>query len=170
MLKILANLISYAGSVRGDDVWRAQEVWFSFSWVSFLGIWEAVSGSTGWGLTGGASRTNNLEWFNILAFTALALSIVVRFGLFLVDTASLMNLGAVFFAGTIVIQLWPMVSMSLYERIVNRQMAEEDIEELRRIEFPTYVLYAAAIVISIIMSELLSTAPPLSAMTPPAQM
>jgi len=158
MLKILANLISYAGAVRGDDVWRAQEVWFSYAWVSFLGTLEALSGSTGWGLTGGAARTNNLEWFNIGAVAVLSASIIVRFVMFLFSSSSLMNLGAIFFASTIVVQLWPMVSLSLYERIVNRQLDPDNIEELQRIEIPNYLIYAAAIIVGIVMSETMTTA------------
>jgi hypothetical protein len=152
-LKILANLLSYAGSVRGQDVWRAQEAWFSYSWVSFLGLVEAITGSSGWGLTGGADRTNNLEWFNLLAILALSLSILVRFILFLVHDSNLLELGALFFAATIVLHLWPMASMSLYERVVNSQLPEEEIEELHRAEIPTYLIYAFAVIIGIVISE-----------------
>jgi len=161
LFKIGANLLSYAGSVRGEDVWRAQEAWFSYSWVSFLGLVEAVTGSSGWGLTGGADRTNNLEWFNLIAILALAISILVRFILFLANQEGLLELGAIFFAGTVLLQMWPMASMSLYERVVNTQLPEDDIEELRRAEIPTYLLYAFAVVIGIVISESISvTAPP----------
>eukprot|EP01094_Clydonella_sp_ATCC50884_P008790 TRINITY_DN18344_c0_g1_i1.p1 TRINITY_DN18344_c0_g1~~TRINITY_DN18344_c0_g1_i1.p1 ORF type:complete len:543 (-),score=222.60 TRINITY_DN18344_c0_g1_i1:765-2255(-) len=153
-LKILASLVSYAGNVRADDVWRAQEIWFSYAWVALLGMFEAVSGSSGWGLTGTNARTNRLEWFNMIMVLLLSVGILVRFVVFLLDSASdLLDLGALFFAATIVIQMWPMVSMSLYERVVNAYLDEEDIEELHRAEIPTYLIYGFIIIIGIVVSE-----------------
>lgn len=135
-----------------------QEVWFSYAFAAMVGIWDAfkerLTGKAGkWGVTGeGGSRNSNLEYFNIFVVVVLAIGIIFRLVhmlFFATSTSALVDFGATFFAATIVFQMWPMVSMSLYEMFHNANVDKESQKELHRFKIPTIVTYCVVLIIVI---------------------
>lgn len=118
MLNLLANR-----AVDNNDVWRAQQTWFSYSFITMLAIFEAVQARlTGkeksWANTGAGQKTSWVEIPNVLLFFTLMISQVValiRFFQYENATAPWNYVASMFFGYWIMVNLYPMVKMSLTE-------------------------------------------------------
>jgi len=156
--RFLSNYLSY-NKVSADDVWVAEEIWYSYSFASLYGIIDAFkeeftgTGIGGWGVTGEGKRTGNLEWANVLVVFGLLILIIIRFGFFLFAAANLIYIAAMFFGGGIVIHMWPIVSTTLYEYLYNNHLPADEKVDLRRFEVPAYIMFAAVIVVSVLLSQ-----------------
>eukprot|EP01118_Nematostelium_gracile_P015536 TRINITY_DN6248_c0_g2_i2.p1 TRINITY_DN6248_c0_g2~~TRINITY_DN6248_c0_g2_i2.p1 ORF type:complete len:964 (-),score=259.15 TRINITY_DN6248_c0_g2_i2:84-2975(-) len=158
LLKFFATYLSY-NRVRADDIWVAQEVWFSYSIPSFFGIVDAVTEAVtgraagGWGVTGEGKRISKLEWYNTIIFMILSSTILVRFVMFLIDPAkNITTIAAIFFAITVVIQMWPMVSTSLYEYMHNSHLPAEEKVDLHRYKVANYIGFSFILILGIFVS------------------
>jgi hypothetical protein len=60
-----------------------------------------------------------------------------------------------FFSATIVIQMWPVTSTTVYEWINNAHLTTEDKVDLKRYEIPKYLIFAIFIVFTILIGQLL---------------
>lgn len=118
MLNLLANR-----SVDNNDVWRAQQTWFSYSFITMLAIIEAIQARlTGkdksWANTGAGQKTSWTEIPNVLIFFTLAVSQVValiRFFQYENATNPWNYVSAAFFGLFIMTNFYPMVKMSITE-------------------------------------------------------
>eukprot|EP00339_Tiarina_fusa_P015065 CAMPEP_0117016706 /NCGR_PEP_ID=MMETSP0472-20121206/13146_1 /TAXON_ID=693140 ORGANISM="Tiarina fusus, Strain LIS" /NCGR_SAMPLE_ID=MMETSP0472 /ASSEMBLY_ACC=CAM_ASM_000603 /LENGTH=227 /DNA_ID=CAMNT_0004720863 /DNA_START=85 /DNA_END=764 /DNA_ORIENTATION=+ len=153
--KFLSSITAYTGKVEPDEIWVAQQVWFGYAFPAVVGIIDALRQQfTGkglsWGVTGEAERRNWLEYFNVFVVFALSIGILFRVvHMFLYVETSLIDMGAIFFAGTIVYQMWPMVSMSLYEWVYNIALDSTERDELVRFKIPTYIIYVVLLLMVI---------------------
>ena len=105
-----------------------------------------------WGVTGeaGEPRNNWLEYFNMGIVLLLTIGIIYRLvHMLFFSTAQtvLVDFGAIFFAATIVFQMWPMLSMSLYEMFRNSNVEKDQQKELHRFKIPTFVSYCVILMI-----------------------
>jgi hypothetical protein len=127
-----------------------QEIWYSYAFSAAVGILEAlyeyvtqIAGN--WGLTGDKKRYSfTLEFYNIFVVSLLSLLIVFKLVLLLGGSdliTAMLTMGASFFAGTIVVQMWPIVSMSIYEIFWNSHRAKRSIVELRRVVIPDIFIF-----------------------------
>lgn len=122
MARWLLNLLANR-AVDNNDVWRAQQTWFSYSFVTLLAIFEAVQARiTGkdkdWSNTGAGQKTSWTEIPNVLMFFTIAVSEVValiRFFQYESATAPWNYVSAMFFGFWIMSNLYPMVKMSITE-------------------------------------------------------
>lgn len=57
---------------------------------------------------------------------------------------------------TIVIQMWPVTSTTVYEWVNNAHLTAEDKVDLKRYEIPKYLLFAVFIVFTILIGQLLN--------------
>jgi len=134
-------------------------VWFSYSFAALLGIIDAFkegitgTGLEGWGVTGEGKRTGSLEWINVIVLLLLSICLFIRFMLFLVAAGSSAELAGVFFAGTIVVQMWPVVSTTLYEWAFNSHLPGDEKVDLQRIEIPNYIVFTLALVFGVLISQ-----------------
>jgi len=158
ILKFVATYLAY-DRVNSQDVWVAQEIWFGYSFASFFGVIDAfnesITGSAigGWGVTGEGKRSSKLEWFNTAVLLVLGLAILIRFLIFLIaPTQNITEIAAIFFASTVVIQMWPMVSTSLYEWVHNSQLPVDEKVDLHRYEIPNYIIFTAVLILGIVVS------------------
>jgi len=157
VLKFCQQYLSY-NKVKADDVWVSQEIWFGYSFASLIGVVDAfkeqITGKSlgGWGVTGEGRRSSNLEWFNVVVCLALSLIIFIRFVVFLIDPTNVVSVAAIFFAITIVIQMWPMVSTSLFEMIMNSVRERDEMVDLQRFEIPNYILFTVVLIGGILLS------------------
>jgi len=118
MLNLLANR-----AVDNNDVWRAQQTWFSYSFITMLAIIEALQARiTGkdksWANTGAGQKTSWTEIPNVLIFFTLMLSQVValvRFFQYENATNPWNYVSAMFFGFFIMSNFYPMVKMSITE-------------------------------------------------------
>lgn len=118
MLNLLANR-----AVDNNDVWRAQQTWFSYSFITLLAICEAVQARiTGkdksWANTGAGQKTSWTEIPNVLMFFTIAVSEVValvRFFQYENATSPWNYVSAMFFGFWVMGNLYPMVKMSITE-------------------------------------------------------
>lgn len=118
MLNLLANR-----AVDNNDVWRAQQTWFSYSFITMLAIIEALQARlTGkdksWANTGAGQKTSWTEIPNVLMFFTLAVSQIValvRFFQYENATNPWNYVSAAFFGGFVMSQFYPMVKMSISE-------------------------------------------------------
>jgi cellulose synthase (UDP-forming) len=118
MLNLLANR-----AVDNNDVWRAQQTWFSYAFITLLAIFEAIQARiTGkdksWANTGAGQKTSWTEIPNVLVFFTIAVSEVValiRFFQYENATAPWNYVSAMFFGLWIMSNLYPMVKMSISE-------------------------------------------------------
>ncbi len=83
----------------------------------------------------------------------LVACIVVRFVYFLSEENSIVYMAAIIWAGSIVIQLWPMAATTLYEWIYNTNLPPLYRKDLERIEVPTYVAYTTLLIVAVLASE-----------------
>ncbi len=90
---------------------------------------------------------------NVVAVFVLSVCITVRFLLFLINDNSVVYMSSIFWAGTIVVQMWPMVSTTLYEFLKNADRPPEDRKDLKRLEVPNYWIYTILLVAAILASE-----------------
>lgn len=103
------------------DVWRSQQSWFSFGISALIGIinafQERVTGKgIAWVSTGSSQRFHLMEVFNLFLVLSLIIGMIYR-GLMLLlneNSSCLTDITALFFGGIVLIQLWPMVSTSLF--------------------------------------------------------
>ena len=118
MLNLLANR-----SVDNNDVWRAQQTWFSYSFITMLAIFEALQARiTGkeqsWANTGAGQKTSWVEIPNVLLFFTLFISqfvALIRFFQYENATAPWNYVASMFFGFWVMSNLYPMVKMSLTE-------------------------------------------------------
>lgn len=161
--KFLTSFTAYTGKVDADEIWIAQQVWFGYAFCAVVGIFDALRQQfTGrglsWGVTGEAERRNWLEYFNVIMVFLLCVGIAIRtINMFVHVETSLIDMGAIFFAGTIVYQMWPMVSMSLYEWIYNTALDPSERDELKRFTIPTYVVYVILLILIIAVGVTIET-------------
>jgi len=140
------------------QIWVAQQAWFSYAVCSLSGIidaiQEAITGKAmkGWTATGEGKRVSSIELVNVFILLVLVIAIVVQFVKYVINPGDLNIVAAIFFSGTIVIQMWPMVSATIYERIYNMHLRPEERLDLQRLEFPNYVIYFFAVILSFIVS------------------
>jgi len=162
-LRMLNNWIALQG-VKSSSIWVAQEMWYSQAFTAFLGILDALYekfmgvGLTGWKSTGEGTRTTKIEYFNVIIAALLVFGIIMRVILFLASSSSnrLISFGSAFFAGVILIQLWPTVSMSLYELLVNRYKPSDEKKELGRFKIPNWLMFTVILVVGISAGVLLN--------------
>jgi len=53
---------------------------------------------------------------------------------------------------TVVIQMWPMVSTSVYEWVHNSHLEVDEKVDLHRYEIPNYIIFTAVLILGIIVS------------------
>jgi len=160
-LKLIFAYLSYH-NVNAQDVWVAQEIWFSYAFASIYGIVDALKelitgkGLGGWGVTGEGTRSSNLEYFNVIVVFSLILLMGIRAVLFFVSsTKDPVEMASIFFAATIVIQMWPVTSTSVYEWINNAHLTPEDKVDLKRYVIPKYLIFAGFIIATILIGQLM---------------
>jgi len=156
LVKFFCSLSAYSGKVDSEEIWISQQVWFGYAFSATFGIFDAcrerlTGKGMSWGVTGESERRHFLEYFNLFMVAALCLGIVVRLihMLFHFTESPLVDFGAIFFAGTIAFQMWPMVSMSLFEWIKNSAASEDEKQDMHRFEVPTYIIYIIALLLVI---------------------
>ncbi|RLN47215.1 hypothetical protein BBJ29_004685 [Phytophthora kernoviae] len=118
VLNLLANR-----AVDNNDVWRAQQTWFSFSFITMMAIWEALQARvTGkdksWANTGAGQKTSWTEIPNVLFFFTLLFSqlvALIRFFQYENATNPWNYVSAMFFGFFVMSQFYPMVKMSITE-------------------------------------------------------
>ncbi|DAZ92486.1 TPA: hypothetical protein N0F65_012716 [Lagenidium giganteum] len=118
MLNLLANR-----AVDNNDVWRAQQTWFSYAFITMLAIFEALQARiTGkdksWSNTGAGQKTSWAEIPNVLMFFTLLVSefvALIRFFQYENATSPWNYVSAMFFGFWIMSNLYPMVKMSITE-------------------------------------------------------
>ncbi|RHY36772.1 hypothetical protein DYB25_000675 [Aphanomyces astaci] len=118
MLNLLANR-----SVDSNDVWRAQQTWFSYSFITALAIGEAIRWRltgviSAWANTGAGQKTSWTEIPNVLMYFTLVISQCVglsRFFAYENATAPWNYISAMFFGFWIMSNLYPMAKMSITE-------------------------------------------------------
>ncbi|OQR89532.1 cellulose synthase catalytic subunit UDP-forming, partial [Achlya hypogyna] len=118
MLNLLANR-----TVDSNDVWRAQQTWFSYSFITMLAILEAVRWRltgviSAWTNTGAGQKTSWTEIPNVLMFFTIAVSQIVglvRFFNYENATSPWNYVSAMFFGFWIMSNLYPMAKMSISE-------------------------------------------------------
>jgi cellulose synthase (UDP-forming) len=118
LLNLMANR-----AVDNNDVWRSQQTWFSYSFITLLAIGEALQArltgkESSWANTGAGARTSWTEVPNILMFFTLGVSqfvALIRFFQYENATTPWNYVSAMFFGVWIMIQLFPMVKMSITE-------------------------------------------------------
>lgn len=118
MLNLLANR-----AVDNNDVWRAQQTWFSYAFITMLAITEAIQARvTGkdkdWSNTGAGQKTSWTEIPNVLMFFTLLVSefvALIRFFQYENATSPWNYVSAMFFGFWIMSNLYPMVKMSISE-------------------------------------------------------
>ncbi|KAF1782816.1 Nucleotide-diphospho-sugar transferase [Phytophthora cactorum] len=118
VLNLLANR-----AVDNNDVWRAQQTWFSFSFITMMAIVEAIQARvTGkdksWANTGAGQKTSWTEIPNVLFFFTLLFSqlvALVRFFEYENATNPWNYVSAMFFGFFVMSQFYPMVKMSITE-------------------------------------------------------
>jgi len=154
VLRFVTTLFSH-DSLIWNDIWVAQQTWFGYAFASLFGIIDAFQrGITDtdlevWKATGSSRNKSSLEWVNVIVLLALVICTTIRFVMVLfVESTDNTNqhIAAILLAGTIIIQLWPMVSMTL-----NILRSSSDSE--KRLEIPTYILFGLLIFIMILFSE-----------------
>lgn len=167
LVKSFSSLTAYWGKVSADEIWVTQQCWFSYAFGAIVGIFDAMrehltGRGLSWGVTGEAERRNWLEYFNMTIVFLLVTGIVWRFVwvLFIVDpyfraAQILIAFGGIFFAGTVIFQMWPMVSMSIYERLFNAAFKGDEKQELALIHIPTQFVYIVLLIIVIIVGIVL---------------
>nr|AFB20360.1 cellulose synthase 3 [Globisporangium violae] len=122
LIKWLLNLLANR-AVDNNDVWRAQQTWFSYSFVTMLAIIEAIQARvTGkdksWANTGAGQKTSWTEIPNVLIFFTMGISQVValiRFFQYENATNPWNYVSAMFFGLFIMSNFYPMVKMSITE-------------------------------------------------------
>nr|ACX56231.1 cellulose synthase 3 [Saprolegnia monoica] len=118
MLSLLANR-----TVDSNDVWRAQQTWFSYSFITALAIGEAVRWRltgviSAWANTGAGQKTSWTEIPNVLMYFTLVVSQFVgltRFFEYENATSPWNYISAMFFGFWIMSNLYPMAKMSISE-------------------------------------------------------
>ena len=118
MLNLLANR-----SVDSNDVWRAQQTWFSYSFITMLAILEAVRWRltgviSAWANTGAGQKTSWTEIPNVMMYFTLIVAEVValiRFFQYENATSPWNYVSAMFFGFWVMSNLYPMVKMSISE-------------------------------------------------------
>nr|AEC45570.1 cellulose synthase 3 [Pseudoperonospora cubensis]QLB37643.1 cellulose synthase 3 [Pseudoperonospora humuli] len=118
VLNLLANR-----AVDNNDVWRAQQTWFSFSFITMMAIVEAIQARmTGkdksWANTGAGQKTSWTEIPNVLFFFTLLFSqlvALIRFFEYENATNPWNYVSAMFFGFFVMSQFYPMVKMSITE-------------------------------------------------------
>jgi len=155
--KSVAAFLSY-DRVNSKDIWVAQEIFFSYSFASTFGamdaFYEKVTGKAlgGW-FTGEGKRRSKLEWLNALVVLLFVLAIFIEFIMFLVNPLqNIIEIAALFFSFIVVMQMWPMVSTTLYEFVHNSHLPAEEKVDLHRYEVPDYIIFTFVLVFGIIVS------------------
>ncbi|CAH0516631.1 unnamed protein product [Peronospora belbahrii] len=118
VLNLLANR-----AVDNNDVWRAQQTWFSFSFITMMAIIEAIQARmTGkdksWANTGAGQKTSWTEIPNVLFFFTLLFSqlvALIRFFEYENATNPWNYVSSMFFGFFVMSQFYPMVKMSITE-------------------------------------------------------
>nr|AFB20349.1 cellulose synthase 3 [Apodachlya brachynema] len=118
MLNLLANR-----TVDNNDVWRAQQTWFSYSFITMLAILEAIRWRltgviSAWANTGAGQKTSWTEIPNVLMYFTLVISQLVgliRFFNYENATSPWNYISAMFFGFWVMSNLYPMVKMSISE-------------------------------------------------------
>nr|AEZ51039.1 cellulose synthase 3 [Pythium aphanidermatum] len=122
LVKWLLNLLANR-AVDSNDVWRAQQTWFSYAFITLLAILEAIQArvtgkEASWTNTGAGQKTSWFEIPNVLFFFTLGVSQVValiRFMQYENATTPWNYVSAMFFGFWIMAQYYPMVKMSITE-------------------------------------------------------
>ncbi|TMW66986.1 hypothetical protein Poli38472_012102 [Pythium oligandrum] len=122
MIRWLLNLLANR-AVDNNDVWRAQQTWFSYSFITLLAIMEAIQArvtgkEASWTNTGAGQKTSWFEIPNVLFFFTLGVSQIValiRFFQYENATTPWNYVSAMFFGLWIMAQFYPMVKMSITE-------------------------------------------------------
>lgn len=118
MLNLLANR-----AVDNNDVWRAQQTWFSYSFITMMAIIEALQARiTGkdkdWTNTGAGQKTSWTEIPNVVFFFTLGVSqfvALIRFFDYENATTPWNYVSAMFFGFFVQSNYFPMVKMSISE-------------------------------------------------------
>ncbi|KAF0690345.1 Aste57867_18276 [Aphanomyces stellatus] len=116
MLNLLANR-----SVDSNDVWRAQQTWFSYSFITALAIGEAVRWRltgviSAWANTGAGQKTSWTEIPNVIMYFTIFISefvALIRFFQYENATSPWNYVSAMFFGFWVMSNLYPMVKMSI---------------------------------------------------------
>lgn len=141
---------AYAG-VSAVDVLRSQQTWFSYNVCHVMGVVDAlnVNGRMGWvANTGERNRRSWMEWINIGICGLLVVMIGFRLVAFLVEggCSPWNTFGAVFFASYILMNMWPMASVSLNERLSS---ASDEEKEHRTLTVHTPVLISIGTILGV---------------------
>ncbi|KAF0690348.1 Aste57867_18279 [Aphanomyces stellatus] len=118
MLNLMANR-----TVDNNDVWRAQQTWFSYSFITALAIMEAIRWRltgviSAWTNTGAGQKTSWTEIPNVMMYFTLVVSQFIALGRFFQyenATAPWNYISAMFFGFWIMSNLYPMAKMSITE-------------------------------------------------------
>ncbi|KAG9413051.1 hypothetical protein AC1031_016067 [Aphanomyces cochlioides] len=118
MLNLLANR-----TVDNNDVWRAQQTWFSYSFITALAILEAIRWRftgviSAWTNTGAGQKTSWTEIPNVMILFSLLVSQFValaRFFSYENATSPWNYISAMFFGFWIMSNFYPMAKMSISE-------------------------------------------------------
>ena len=159
-LKSLASMFAYYEVVIHRDIWRAQQVWFTFGFPSLMGMMQSFSTrlqswlikehvEAKWVTTASNARRNAMEWFNgIYLFVLVGAMIVSIFTVLRANETCFEFLAASLFGGAIAIMLWPGVSMTIYEMAPCLHSVYTS-----RVEIPTHLVYAGLVVLGLVISQ-----------------
>ncbi|PXF48502.1 Cellulose synthase catalytic subunit A [UDP-forming] [Gracilariopsis chorda] len=149
-IRYIAFYSAFAG-VSSTDILRSQQTWFSYNVCHVMGVVDAlnVNGRMGWvANTGERNRRYWMEWVNILLCFLLSFMIVFRLVAFLAQggCAPWDTLGSVSFGSYILMNMYPMASISLNERLSS---ASDEEKEHKPLSFPVPHLISIGTIIGV---------------------
>lgn len=134
------------------DILRGQQTWFSYNICHIVGVYDAlnVNSRLGWvANTGERNRRSWMEWINIFMTFVIGVLIVFRFIAFLTIDGGCRpwnSIGAIFFGLYIFVHLYPMVAISLNERLSS---ATDDEKEHKKLGVPLPLLTSIATILGV---------------------
>lgn len=118
------------------DILRGQQTWFSYNVCHVVGVYDALNSNSrlGWvANTGERNRRSWMEWVNIFVTLIIALLVIFRFVAFLAIDGGCRpwnSIGAIFFGLYILVHLYPMVAISVNERLSSASDTERNHKKL----------------------------------------
>ncbi len=152
MIRYIAFFSAYS-DVAAVDILRGQETWFSYNICHVMGMWDAVMGAKmSWvANTGERNRRIWMEWVNISVVVIMVVGMIYRLTRFLYFEGGCdgwHTFGACCFGLYIASHMWPMVSISINERL-NPGQSDDVVAEGYAVNTP--ILYSVATILAVLV-------------------
>jgi cellulose synthase/poly-beta-1,6-N-acetylglucosamine synthase-like glycosyltransferase len=141
--------------VSSVDILRSQETWFSYNICHALGMYQALNQSSKFGWvanTGQRARRTWMEYVNIVIVFLVSVGILFQVTWFLTRGGGCepwQSFGAVLFGLYILIHMWPMVSISLNERLAGNKQKDDEMPKPFAVPLP--LLYSALTILAVLL-------------------